>query len=313
MGRIRDVLRHRGCLYSAACAALLLLLFALVPPIPQPEAYHRFADRRTLIGGVPNTLNVVSNFPFLIIGVFGLVTALHGNRFGFTCGGEVAGWACFFLGVAATAFGSAYYHLRPNDGRLVWDRLPMTVAFTSLVVLFVVERLSERGGTVALLPALAAGIASVAYWRLTDDLRPYLLVQFVPLLLLPALALLTPAKYSHSAAWLGAAACYAAAKLAEVGDGLVFRLSGAVVSGHTVKHLLAAAVPVYLLLMLHRRALLAERVSELERWGWGPGRGREKAGEATGQEGLFGDEEEGAAQESQGLLPRGSSSEPRVS
>lgn len=84
MGRLRDLLRHRGCLYSAAATALLVLMFAVVPPIPQPEAYHRFADRRTLIGGVPNTLNVVSNFPFLIIGIFGLVTSLHGNRFGFT-------------------------------------------------------------------------------------------------------------------------------------------------------------------------------------------------------------------------------------
>lgn len=277
--------------------------------------------------------------------------------------------------------------------------LQMTVAFTSLVVLFVVERLSERGGTLALLPALAAGVASVAYWRsgpalpprlgllrvgatprdprdkcpllrcsrgigaippdaqsrlrmpctmtaeerassqdptrsagasslarspspgavrwcvrrLTDDLRPYLLVQFVPLLLLPALALLSPAKYSHSALWLAAAACYAAAKLAEVGDGVVFRLSGAAVSGHTVKHLLAAAVPVYLLLMLHRRALLAERVSELERWGWGRGRGQERAGEAAGTEGRFGDEEQGAAPETTSLLSRGSSSDTHVS
>lgn len=40
--------------------------------------------------------------------------------------GEMAGWAIFFFGVTATAFGSAYYHLRPNDSRLVWDRLPVS-------------------------------------------------------------------------------------------------------------------------------------------------------------------------------------------
>lgn len=42
--------------------------------------------------------------------------------------GELWGWACFFIGVAAVGVGSSYYHLEPNDARLVWDRLP--VSFT---------------------------------------------------------------------------------------------------------------------------------------------------------------------------------------
>ena len=40
--------------------------------------------------------------------------------------GELLGWTCFFIGVTAVAFGSAYYHLKPNDARLVWDRLPVS-------------------------------------------------------------------------------------------------------------------------------------------------------------------------------------------
>jgi hypothetical protein len=84
MGRVLDILRHRGSIYTVVCLAVLVVLFALVPPIGQPESYHRFADRRTLIRGVPNTMNVVSNFPFLIIGVFGMVSCLYDNRFGFT-------------------------------------------------------------------------------------------------------------------------------------------------------------------------------------------------------------------------------------
>lgn len=40
--------------------------------------------------------------------------------------GELWGWTCFYIGVGAVAFGSAYYHLEPNDARLVWDRLPVS-------------------------------------------------------------------------------------------------------------------------------------------------------------------------------------------
>lgn len=40
--------------------------------------------------------------------------------------GELLGWTCFYIGVAAVAFGSGYYHLKPNDSRLVWDRLPVS-------------------------------------------------------------------------------------------------------------------------------------------------------------------------------------------
>lgn len=41
--------------------------------------------------------------------------------------GELWGWTCFYIGVAAVAFGSSYYHLKPNDARLVWDRLPVNL------------------------------------------------------------------------------------------------------------------------------------------------------------------------------------------
>ena len=107
------------------------------------------------MSGVPNTMNVISNFPFLVVGVVGLVLCLHGNYLGLryqewiifwcqTCvlkielmfdilslcslRGEVWGWACFYGGVTATAFGSAYYHLKPDDARLVWDRLSRSSA-----------------------------------------------------------------------------------------------------------------------------------------------------------------------------------------
>jgi hypothetical protein len=142
--------------------------------------------------------------------------------------------------------------------------------------------------------------------RFTDDLRPYLLVQFVPLLLIPLMAVLTPSKYSHSHIWLWASAYYVAAKLAESTDRFVFRMTGENVSGHTVKHLLAAVVPIYILVMLHKRWMLTERVSELERWGW---RRRREGGVVGVEEEAGGsvaaDVEEGA-EEKKGLLGHGS-------
>jgi hypothetical protein len=108
---------------------LFVVLMIVTPRIPQDQKYHQFADRRNFIG-VPNTLNVISNFPFLVIGIVGLVLTIHGNNFGFSLKGEVLGWAAFFVGITATSFGSAYYHLNPNDARLVWDRLPVCLLFS---------------------------------------------------------------------------------------------------------------------------------------------------------------------------------------
>jgi hypothetical protein len=43
----------------------------LLPPIPQDQSYHQFADQRTMFG-IPNFWNVVSNLPFLAVGAAGL-------------------------------------------------------------------------------------------------------------------------------------------------------------------------------------------------------------------------------------------------
>ncbi|CAI9285525.1 unnamed protein product [Lactuca saligna] len=47
--------------------------------------------------------------------------------------GELCGWTCFYIGVAAVAFGCSYYHLKPNDGHLVWDRLPVDAKLKAAV------------------------------------------------------------------------------------------------------------------------------------------------------------------------------------
>jgi hypothetical protein len=53
-------------LMAASLAALPLL-----PPIPQDQDYHHFADTRALLG-IPNVWNVISNLPFIAAGAVGL-------------------------------------------------------------------------------------------------------------------------------------------------------------------------------------------------------------------------------------------------
>ncbi|KAJ7541909.1 hypothetical protein O6H91_10G081800 [Diphasiastrum complanatum] len=200
----REHHHHRLLVYGAALV-LLVLLMLLTPRISATHTLdHMFADRRNFFG-VPNTLNVMSNFPFLVIGSVGLVLCVHENYFGLSTRGEVWGWAFFFMGVAATAFGSSYYHLKPTDSRLLWDRLPMAVAYSSIMSVFVVERIDERTGNASLFPLIAAGIVSIAYWRFADDLRFYMLVHFIPSIAIPAMTIALPPKYTHSSYWLWAA------------------------------------------------------------------------------------------------------------
>lgn len=242
-----------------------VVLMIVTPAIPQSEEYHNFADQREFFG-IPNTLNVVSNFPFLVVGLVGLILLFRGDHFQLSSAGEFWGWTCFFIGVAAVAFGSSYYHLKPNDTTLVWDRLPMTVAFTSIVAIFIIERVDERKGTLSIIPLLLAGVVSILYWSFFDDLRPYALVQYVPCIAIPIMAILLPAMYTHSSYWLWAAGFYLLAKVEEAIDKPIYGWTHHVVSGHTLKHLCAAMVPLFLTLMLAKRRIETERQSLLETW-----------------------------------------------
>jgi hypothetical protein len=133
----------------------------ILPPIPQDQSYHQFADQR-LIFGLPNFWNVVSNIPFLVVGAVGM------RR----CRGDPTAMV-FFLGVFLTGIGSSYYHWDPNDDTLFWDRLPMGLSFAAIFALAVEERVSTRAGAILLWPSLAVSLFSLLLWRWTDDLRLY--------------------------------------------------------------------------------------------------------------------------------------------
>ena len=245
----------RGIRLAGLIAITVVVTIAVMsqPPIAQPASYHRFADDRALLG-VPSFLNVVSNVVYVLAGGAGLWVLLRSPAAGHACGPLCLGWAdrvtfgTLFLGVLLTAFGSTWYHLGPCNATLVWDRLPMTVAFMGFACGLVADRINARAGAYLLLPLVALGIASVLYWNATEqhgagDLRPYILVQAMPLLLVPYIAAVWPGRYLPRGGLFIALGWYVLGKVLEVGDGVVFALGG-VLSGHTLKHL-ATAVGVY--------------------------------------------------------------------
>jgi hypothetical protein len=219
-------------------------------PIAQNPAYHSFADTRKVIG-IPNFFDVVSNLPFLIIGILGLRFCIRINP-----GTVRSAWTVLFVGVGFVSVGSAYYHWNPTNESLVWDRLPMTIGFMGLFIALLGEYVSTRLATLLLFPAVLLGLATVLYWHWTDDLRPYLWVQLAPLLTIPVVMVLFRSGYSHQWLLLMALGWYLLAKVTEWYDLVIFLNTQELVSGHSIKHLLAAASCYSILLMLQRRKVL---------------------------------------------------------
>ena len=236
---------REAALLALMLAPLCYLLFLYGAPIPQDQTFHLFADTRTCLGML-NFGNVVSNVPFLIVGAAGALWYRRQPE-------ATPSWMVFFVGVALVFFGSAYYHWAPDDASLVWDRLPMTVAFMGLFAALVGEHMGARLERAVLLPAIVIGIASVFWWRYSDDLRVYVWVQFAPLLAIPFVLAVFPGRYTHRYYLLIGLAFYGLAKVAEFYDYGIYSLSWNAISGHSLKHLLAAVAPVFVYLMLRRR------------------------------------------------------------
>jgi len=222
-------------------AALVAVQF--IDPLPQDPTYHDFAATGSWLG-IPNAGNVLTNLAFLVAGIWGLRSLVR-----------TSGWpslraarlpeAVFFAGLALTGLGSGTYHLAPNDAGLAWDRLAMTVAFMALYVSLLGHCLDPR--LARLLPlALLAGAASVGWWAWTEasgagDLRYYVLVQFLPILLIPWMLLRwQPVALDRRWLWV-MLGLYLAAKACELLDSELAAALPAGFSGHAIKHLFAGA------------------------------------------------------------------------
>jgi hypothetical protein len=250
--------RSKAPLLLLAVAVVIAILALLIPPIPQPLAYHNFADHRSWFS-IPNFGDVISNVPFAVVGLWGLIFLCKPRPDKLTPR-ERWLYVVMFAGLILTAFGSAYYHLAPGNARLVWDRIPIMMVFMALLTAVVTERVSVRAG-LWLFPILeAAGIGSVLVWHAGElhghgDLRFYAAVQVYAILVL-LLLLLFPAKYPRGADFAVVVGFYILAKILEESDRQVFAL-GHVVSGHTLKHLAAATAGYWILRMLQKREVVA--------------------------------------------------------
>lgn len=252
-----------------ATTIVSLTITFLLPPIPQWLSYHQFADVRT-IWGIPNFWNVVSNLPFLLIGILGLLAIKREWQAGnFVNWQEVIPFFIIFVALILTALGSSYYHLAPDNDRLVWDRIPMALVFTVLLSLTIMERVNFKVGFWLILPLIGLGILSVWYWIWTEslargDLRPYGFVQFYSLILILIILYLFPKSYPSNKSFLLLILFYAIARMFEFLDIQIYQLGG-IVSGHTLKHLFAAMGAYWLIVMvdeLKKRGHSLEKIND---------------------------------------------------
>jgi hypothetical protein len=243
-----------------AIAAFCAVAIILHDPIPQDPSYHHFIDRRELLA-VPNFWNVASNLPFLAAGMAGLFALRSKNAPGIL---PTLRWAyiAFFAGSIFVAVGSAYYHLAPNNKALVWDRLAMAIAFMAFLSIIVGEHINANLGQKTLLPFLAIGMLSVIFWKITEangqgDLRFYVMVQFLPFAIIPVIVILFQSALSRIEFIWAVLAAYAVGKAFEFFDGQIYRTLD--MSGHTLKHLMAAAGVYFMALAVQKRFCRVKR------------------------------------------------------
>lgn len=233
----------------------ILSLFAVLlfmPPIHQWPEYNQFSDTREAFG-IPNFWNVISNVLFCLVSVAGVMSLRHKLEAKRLSVKEAVVFLTIFIGIFLTGIGSAYYHLNPNNVTLVWDRIPMTIVFMSLLSLTIMEKIYFNVGFFLLPPLLIFGVTSVWYWCWTDDLRLYGFVQFYSIFLVICILYFFKKPYPPLAAYVWMFIFYGIAKGFEMLDMSVYGLSGGMISGHMLKHVAAAISAYWIVVMLNSK------------------------------------------------------------
>ena len=226
----------------------LIVALTMFGPIAQLANYHSFADQRTLFG-IANAGDVLSNLGFLLVAIYGLTTLRAARR---DDPARLA-YLVFFSAIGMTAVGSTWYHMAPDDARLVWDRLPIAVACAALLAAALRDAYPKTvPATLSLVLLTGFGALSVFWWSWSGDLRFYLLIQAAPLVLIPVLQWQSNTPMAQRTLFFVAIGLYVWAKLFEVADQAVLQALG-FVSGHTIKHLLAVAAACVLARAFTRR------------------------------------------------------------
>ena len=242
-------------LISIALSLFIALFF--MDPIAQDQAYHQFSDQNSLLS-IPHFWNVISNLPFVFVGLVGLSLLSKGTPAGSLVALRPA-YITFFIGLIITGFGSSYYHWNPSNASLVWDRLPMTISFMAFFTVVLGENISITLAKRVFYPLLAIGIFTVIYWIMTEskgagDLRPYVLVQFLPVIMIRLILWLYPSPFGAQRYIVYVLIAYVLAKLMEHFDHEIHDLLG-VMSGHAIKHVMAAVGTYFFYLALKKRRL----------------------------------------------------------
>ncbi|VVH50563.1 hypothetical protein BPUTSESOX_1189 [uncultured Gammaproteobacteria bacterium] len=232
---------------------VIIVIMFLQDPMPQSVKYHSFVDDRGIFG-VVNFYNVISNFPFLLVGIYAIML-LKNNRLNISDNIKYMYYTMFF-GVIMVFFGSSYFHLDVRHETLFLDRLPMVIVFMALFSIVISEFISLKIGKKLFIPLVALGLFTIIYWIVGEsygsgDLRWYILVQFLPMLITPII-LLNFKRKSAKAYWY-LLLFYVFAKLFEHFDGQIFELFG-FISGHSIKHIVAA-LGLFIFLLVEKKDL----------------------------------------------------------
>ena len=238
--------------WLAGPTMLSLLDLALNPHghAPLRAHGHPFVDARSW-WSVPNTLDVLSNLPLVLAGAAGL-WSLRGRALTRSTGNALR---VFFAGLILSGVGSATYHWAPDVSSLVIDRLGMAVAFAGVLALSVAERVGQREARLFLPAVLLFAVVSAALPHLQGNVLPWAVVQFGGMGLVVWAASRRPVQGALGVSLVGLIALYAVAKLFEFGDEAVFRATGEWVSGHSLKHVVAACAALPILVGLGRHGL----------------------------------------------------------
>lgn len=248
------------------CILLLVLLIIIlvlagyvIGPIKQPNAYHDFADKRSFLG-LANAWNVFSNISFFVAGIWGLYLLCSAKKIQFVDNRQRWPWVLVSIGLILTSLGSSYYHHRPNNFSLAWDRLPMAIVFTSYIAALISERLGVRWGLI-LWPILSAvGLWSVLLWLRGEydgdgDLRFYLSMQMF-CLCGSLILMLVPSPYTRSYDISIVASLYVIAIFLEKFDKPIYEYTKAIISGHSLKHAAGALAGAWIVRMLWKRKII---------------------------------------------------------
>ncbi len=250
---------------------LVFLLGAIFgPSVAQPAHHHDFADQRGW-GFIPCAMDVMSNLPFAAWGLAGLGYLAWQSRvdMGPVNTAQRGLAALFFAGLLLTTAASAWYHWQPDDTGLAIDRLGMVAAFAGLLGLAASDRISGRAGMLLGAMVLLLGPLAVWVWVASGNVLPWVVVQLGGMALVLWLACLQPLPGALAVRWGLVIAIYALAKCLEQADAAIYIWSSGLISGHSLKHVVAscAAWPV-MAALLQAGKIRAESGSPY-RAGWG--------------------------------------------